>query len=273
MIKRRLFLWIGFFVLSPLAHAEVPVVDNSQYATQENDQSVLAAMPSNHEPLTEEQRLTKLESQMANQNQMDLQTQIQNLQKEIQELRGRLDMQAHSLQTIEERLRMQTPNSEQTLPITPASNPPAKKILPESSDIIKDPAAKNMPSNHSLPDEEAYQSAIQQIKGKNYPSAIKNLKAYLLKFPSGRYVSNTHYWLGELYLLRNNQAQAIKEFNIIVNQYPQNQRMKETLLKLGTLYYDQGNKKKGREFLARVQRDYPSTVAAKLASEKLDGAN
>lgn len=104
------------------AQADVPVVDAAQYeanTTNVSDSNVNTAEPeqtqqqpiASYQPapqiqhLSLEQRVAKLEQQIANQNQMDMPTQINTMQQAIQMLRGRIDVAAHDLKSMQQQLQ------------------------------------------------------------------------------------------------------------------------------------------------------------------------
>jgi TolA-binding protein len=63
---------------------------------------------------------------------------------------------------------------------------------------------------------------------------------------------------------------ARQSFMLLLNQYPGNAKIPDALYKLGRVHFIKGNSDRAREFLTRVQREYPESSAARLASDFLD---
>lgn len=119
---------------------------------------------------------------------------------------------------------------------------------------------------------EAYRSAYALVRGQEFDAAVSAFTSFLDRFPAGRYAPNAHYWLGELYLVVDppDPESARQSFMLLLDQYPGNAKIPDALYKLGRVHFIKGNSDRAREFLTRVQREYPESSAARLASDFLD---
>ncbi|MEM1243455.1 MAG: tol-pal system protein YbgF, partial [Pseudomonadota bacterium] len=95
------------------------------------------------------------------------------------------------------------------------------------------------------------------------------MESYLKNHPQGHYISNAHYWLGELYLLKNQTQKALTQFQVVANRYPQSPKIPDALLKIGFVYYDIGQFVKAKQQLLQVTQKYPNTTVAQLANNRL----
>lgn len=212
--------------------------------------------------LPTEVRLRKLEAQMQNQQQMNVSAQIQQLQNQIQTLRGQVQVQTFELKKLREGLNL----SHQ------ASHHPVKKVTPASSPAMQSSVTPNKPNGKAdnfLKDQSGYEAAYQQIAQKHYVEAIRDLKAYLQNFPQGHYVANAHYWLGELYLIQNDQENALTEFLQVTKQFPNSNKAADAMLKIGFVYYDKGQLVQAKQQLQQVIKQFPQSAVAKLATARL----
>ncbi len=108
MIFRQIWLVCMAFVAMQTCLAAAPVVDLNQDQNQpQEDEAASAAsadiaptaMPSSsRENLPVEERLRLLEQQISNLTQLNISNRLDNLQQQIQQLNGQLELQAHMLQ-------------------------------------------------------------------------------------------------------------------------------------------------------------------------------
>lgn len=119
---------------------------------------------------------------------------------------------------------------------------------------------------------DAYRGAYALVRGQEFDAAVSAFKAFLDRFPDGRYAPNAHYWLGELYLVQDppDPEAARQSFTLLLDQYPDNGKVPDALYKLGRVYFMKGNSDRAREFLSRTMREHPDSSAARLASDFLD---
>lgn len=214
---------------------------------------------------------------------------ITGLQQDIQELRGQLELQAHELKLLQEqelsfykdldaRLRgapatknmTSTPTTELNMadipaPATPVT-PPAP-TAPTSAAIL--PVAQQGTGNPA--DEQIrYLAAYELVKNKQFDSAITDMQAFITKYPHGGYSANAQYWLGELYMVKNNYPEAINHFNVVLQEFPSSSKNAASLLKIGYALAASGQKAEAQNKLQDVIKKYPATHTARLAAAKLN---
>ena len=56
---------------------------------------------------------------------------------------------------------------------------------------------------------------------------------------------------------------------MVVNEFPNSNKRPDAMLKLGTLLQDQGSAAQAQKILSDLINQYPSTTAAKLATDRL----
>ena len=140
-----------------------------------------------------------------------------------------------------------------------------KTVLPEKA--VQEAKVDIQPN---LMEEQAvYQTAYNLIKVKKYNDAISSLQKMLVKYPSGQFAANAHYWLGELYSLTGESDQAASEFNVVVKHYPANPRVADAELKLGLINATLLKWPAAKVSFKKVISKYPGTTSARLAMEQL----
>jgi tol-pal system protein YbgF len=234
------------------AFAELAPVSNTyQYEDTSNNNNSNDTQQS----LSVDQRLNQLQQQAANQKRLNIPAQIQQLQQQVQDLTGKVQVQAHELAELQQKVHSDQMNSDSA----------AAKSIPKSIQVTV-PTAN---SQNVLSDQDAYESAYKMILQKNFQAALIGMQNYLKQYPDGSLVSNAHYWLGEIYLIQNNERMAVSEFETVISQYPKSDKVSDAMLKLGFVYYDNGQLNKSKIQLTQVVKQYPNTTVAKLAQSRL----
>ena len=245
-----------------------------------------------------EYRVERIEGLMQSQGLIDMLTQLQQLQREVQQLRGEVEMQGHRLEELQQRQRdiyldidrrLQGGGQPGAVPAFPAaptvgdeaggadlSTPPgaATQIAPPSvapSPAAPPPVAPPVQQAASASPEEqaAYEQALNILREGRYADAAQAYRQFLAKYPTGRYADNAQYWLAETQYVTRQYPQGLEEFAKVVDRYPGSPKVPDALLKMGYIHYDLGNWKEARERLDAVAQRFPDSTAARLANERL----
>lgn len=216
-----------------------------------------------------ELRLTRLENIVENELNIGLINQLDAMQQEIRELRGKVEEQQNAMQSLNQKQDKLFVNLDSRLNnLNPAPNPnPNTNINVDfKSEVVT-----------STSEQEAFDSAYKLMNTKKYDAAITEFKDLLWQFPEGTLAASAYYWLGEIYLLqwqqnRSDQAlldQAKQSFTTVTNKYQGNTKEADALLKLGMIEIDLGNWTQAKEILTRVIQKQPNSSRARIAAGKL----
>jgi tol-pal system protein YbgF len=275
MLKNFYCLIFGCFLgCVPLClHAEVPVMEMDQgsgpmiedTASSNNN----SAQNTSTASLNPEERLTRVESQLRFLDQYNLTEKINRLEQSIADLRGLVEMQGHEIQTLKDRQLVRgfmpslasNMNHSTVVESTPSS---------AAGDTVNSSTQEARGKVVSAEETKAYSTAFNLIKDKKYSEAIVGLEDYLREFPQGHYLSNAHYWLGELFILSGNHVRAQEEFNILIDKYSFSDKVPDALFKLGILAYDESKFEEASQHWQRVKNQYPDSAAARLAITRLE---
>ncbi len=296
-MKYKLLVLSFVTAVTVSAFAEAPVVDLSQTdaaqtvaqpSTQSSptvnaveisptDAAATTVSPTNvntpaQSSLTDSQRLARLEQQVGNIAGMNLPQQISELQQQLAQLRGQLQVQEHDLKLLNDQQRNFYQDLDQRISqlkslsgtaTDHSSNPPPVKSS------VNTPVSDSSGNGLQLKDSNAYRSAFNLITQKKYDEAETAFQNYLNNYPKGDYAANAHYWLGEIYVQQKNNKNAVQEFNTVITQYPQSAKAADAKLKLAVIHADSGDIAQARRELMQIKKQHPGSTAAQLASIRL----
>lgn len=280
MRVKKIILWLVVFlcVMPVLGIADAPVVDIS--STQSN------VSPDNYQPtqsplatttatadlsvaqseLTANERLIRLEQRVTNLTNMNLPQQISNLQQELAQLRGQLQVQAHNLKLLTDQQRNFYRDLNQRLSQLRSGSKAKPPIHHNTKSKVN---ATPVMSNARLKDSQAYQAAFELLSKKRYTQSKVAFQKYLKNYPNGQYVSNAHYWLGEIFSSQKKLPAATHEFQTIIDKFPKSSKVPDAKLKLAILHAREGKINEARRELQKIKRQHPNSTAAQLANIRL----
>jgi tol-pal system protein YbgF len=227
--------------------------------------------------LSRDQRLERLERMLENQSLSDMLLRIEGLQREVQRLRGDLEMQGHAIDALnrrqrelyldlDQRLSAQTGSAPTPAPAEPTPPPVTPEAPPAPQSAIEPPVAPGDPAREQA----AYQQAFDLLKQGHYEEAIAAFRRFLGAYPGGAYADNAQYWLGEASYVTRDFDTAMTDFSRVVERHPNSSKVPGALLKMGFIYYEQHQWAKARDMLSRLRAEYPRSTEARLAEQRLE---
>ena len=232
-----------------------------------------------------ESRIKQLERKLDSRSLVDLLEQVSNLQSEIQQLRGDIEVQTHSMESLQKRQRdlyldidrrlhrleaggVQQPAAgiDGGVPAPVAPAPGATGTAAQSAGT-KAPAAAALNPAEQRKD---YDRALEQLKEGRYNEASAAFKTFLEKYPGSSYADNAQYWLGEVFYVTRQFQPALNEFGKVLGSHPDSPKVADAKLKMGYIQYELKDWAKAQELLNQVVKGYPGTTTARLAQERLD---
>jgi tol-pal system protein YbgF len=280
--KSRLVLLILLVSFSSAyaARAEVPVVDLNKSSVQDNlannaglevdqnDAAPRATVTHQNEPM--DQRVLRLERQISNLTEMNYSSKMERIQQQVQQLQGQIEVQTHEMAQLKDQVRnfYQDLDSRITK-ISPDQSTAEKNPASDKSKLpVKESAIQDGPSTKTK-ELQSYEAAFNLLNKKDYEKAITGFQTFVKEYPSSTYTVNAHYWLGEIYYLKDKPDLANKEFQMIIANYPDSPKVADAMLKVALIAMDAGNYPKAKINLTKVQKQYPGTTAAKIAALRL----
>ena len=118
-------------------------------------------------------------------------------------------------------------------------------------------------------DKDAYQTALDKLKTRDYAGAEKSLVDFMASYPQSALVDNAQYWLGETYYVMRRYPDAVEAFGRVLRDHPDSRKVPDALLKLGYSEYELQRFREARQYLAKLLKGYPDTPAATEAQQRL----
>jgi tol-pal system protein YbgF len=210
-----------------------------------------------------ESRVARLERILSSQTISNLVLQVQRLQSDIDKLRGRLDVQQHEIEMLQQARGQPASGSGATAP--PAQQDEGSQ--PASSAGDTDTAAG---AGTSSGEKALYRKAFDLLKERRFDEAVSVFKDLLAQYPKGQFADNAHYWLGETYYVKQQYPAALAEFQQVIRRYPLSPKVPGAMLKIGYIYYEQGDWARARSALQEVVTKFPDTNEGGFAQSRLD---
>ncbi len=288
---------IGFisciFILvstSSFARDKQPRRFTSHADTDETVQTSSAPITAQHKMGVDE-RLQRLERLINSQGLVDLLLKLEALQKEVQQIRGDVEVQTHIANDLKKRQRdlyvdidrrlLQIernasngskgsayssgfkPGVASTVSPSVTQSPPVKQVAPVAN---RSTAPRSV---DPIKEQNAYQKAFDLLRELRYEQAIKAYRQFIRDYPDGRYAHIAQYWLSEASYAQRHFKQAIKDYQDLITNYPNSPKLAEAMLKISYSYNALGQNKAAKEMAEKLLRVYPNTTAAGQAQNLL----
>lgn len=220
--------------------------------------------------MSDRERIQRLERLLDSKGLVDLLIRLESLQKEVQLLRGEVELQTHTLENIKKRQRdLYVDIDRRLLKLERSTTASAGTYNPSSANLNPQGAgtkgtkkgAVGKKSSHSIVKEQkAYQSAFELLRDLRYDKSIVAFRKFLKKYPDGRYAHIAQYWLGEANYAQRNFKSAIKDYNRLVSQHPKSPKAAEAMLKIGYSYYEMKDYNKAKTSLQKLIKTHPKST-------------
>jgi len=211
----------------PAVEAQVRVVDSSP-------QSVRSGVNRQHESIDQ-----KTESY----------NQIQSLLQEISELRALVEEQGHEISRLKQlQLDNYVDLDRRVLSLTGNTSARPKEI-DTNLDSASVPIDATTSDGNGMNEADEYKAAYDLLRQRQVDQSLVAFKDYLKKYPNGEFAANSCYWLGEIFLLKNQLPQARDWFSKLLQDFPDNNKVPDAKFKLGKVYHLLGDKKRAKPLL------------------------
>lgn len=234
--------------------------------------SVIAADASTQN-MTVDQRLKRLEAAQSNQNMVDLFLNMEKLQREVEGLRGEIEVLNHSVDQIKKQQKDLYQDLDQRIQqVEMAATAAAENAAAGNGQQAGSSSAQNQGAgvgNSQLQEQSSYQNAFEFLKQAQYREAVQAFQSFLQTYPGGEYADNAQYWLGEAYYVMKDFSAAMREFQKMVSTYPKSAKLADAHLKVGYCYYEMKDFPKAAQTLKMVTEKFANSTAARLADKRL----
>jgi len=230
-----------------------------------------------------EARIDSLERKLEGRGLVDMLNRIEQLQGDVQQLRGQIEVQTHTLDDMQRRQRelyldidrrlQQLESGQMAQPVQPLA-PDADVPVTAAPPVIAPPtapgrAATPPPPEPSGEEQAEYEKALAILREGRYEDAASTFNQFLASYPGSAYADNASYWLGETYYVTRDFDRALVTFDKLVNSHPQSPKLPDARLKMGYIHYEKKDWASARRELDGLVADFPASTAARLASDRL----
>jgi len=232
--------------------------------------------------LSAEERLQRLERILESQGLVDMLVKIENLQSELQIMRGELELHTHLLDEIKQRQRDLYVDIDRRLlrlerngPVPGAGSTGSGATSGAASGAVAAGAVTAATSNTNNPkstpatgktdfaaEQKAYQKAFDLLRELRYEQAVTAFNGFIKQFPKGRYAHIAQYWIGEANYAQRNFKLAINDYQKLIDNYPSSPKLAEAMLKIGYSQYELKKFKQAETTLKQLIKNYPGTTEA-----------
>jgi tol-pal system protein YbgF len=257
MYLRSLAVGVITAVVTPFAYGQIPI-----------DESV----GEGSSPIQEQSNTS-----IANTNQSgQMFLQMQQLQEEVQMLRGVVEEQSALIARLEQQRFDDFVSIDQRLTALEAgssgvvlSNSPAESGQSVEAQVDIDTGVKNT----QLPVDETeakaeYDRARERLMARQFDVAVEQFDAFVATYPNSRYTANAYYWLGEIAIQQSDLQSARQHFTSVINFFPDHAKALDAKYKLGVIYYQLGQSDQSRSYFEQASQGTGNT--ARLARAKLE---
>ena len=234
-----------------------------------------------------DERLDRIEKLLSNQSLLDMAERLDAMQADMQQMRGMLEEQQHTIEGLKERQRELYLDVDRRLsrferegggasipapaaPATPSTTQPLTSAAPSAPVAAAAPAAAPTNDTNQLQQErEAYQKAFDTLRELRYAQATQEFRAFLKQYPNGRYGHIAQYWLGEASYAQRNFKQAILDYQALLQNYPSSPKRAEAMLKIGYSQHELKQDSEANKTLDQLIKLYPDSTEAGQARNLL----
>lgn len=251
-------------------------------------------------PVTKPIQAQALSNEVNPSLQWQLYQQVQQLQQEVRDLRGQLEVQANIIERMKQDARSRyldldqritdlknrpqpevantTPSTTPTATITTttttvntatATNPTTATPTTEATTATTPPVVN--PDD----DKRAYFAAYQTFKTGGPNKAINPMRNFIKTYPQSTFIPSAYYWLGEFYLAASpaDVNNAKKSFRIVVDNYADAPKAASAMLKLASFADVDGKTQDAVKLMLRIVKEFPKSEEATAAKAYLSAQN
>jgi tol-pal system protein YbgF len=249
MTMRRYVLLVAMLAMTTGCEMMMPVEDDPLYLKMTEIDS----------------RLVRVERLVENEGLIQLFSQLESLQQDVQSLRNDVETMQHQLEQSNSRqkdLYLDVDQRLQRIEQTTVSSTDLSVLQGGSLD----PGQLPVPGGT---DRANYQAAFDLLKQGRYDQAAIALQQFMVTFPDSELSDNAQYWFAETFYVSQEYAQALPAFQLVLERYPESRKIPDALLKIGYCNAELERNADAEKALSEVVNRFPETTAARLASQRL----
>ncbi len=213
-----------------------------------------------------ELRVLKLEDALNHQTKsmLDLQGQIDTLNRAIRNLRGQNEETAHGLQDAEKRQKDFYVDLDTRLRHFESAEQAAKDAAAAAA---KTPVSAD--PYDPVPEDRAFEAAYGTYKSGSYANASKAFQDFIKQFPASVRVPNAYYWQGNAQFALKDYQSAMGSYEKLLKDFPETPKAADAMYGISSCLKALRRPIAARKTLRQLVAKYPSSEAAAKAKKQL----
>ncbi|MHB8426032.1 MAG: tol-pal system protein YbgF [Gammaproteobacteria bacterium] len=223
-----------------------------------------------------EARVDRLDQVLSNHSLVDLSQRLDNLQGQVNQLRGDAQVLQHDQELTNKQQRDLYSDLNKRLQKLELglSNAAAATQVPAAGTGGAVAATATAASVNGATvaggDQAAYQQTFDLLKQGRYEDAINGFTNFIQQYPQSSLVPNAEFWMGEAHYQMSDFHGALVNYQAVMQGYPNSNKAPDALLKIGYAQYELRHYQAARKTLDSVIRQYPGSNVARLARQRLE---
>jgi len=194
---------------------------------------------------------------------LELLTQLESLQSEVQLLRNQTEVQQNEINRLRSRLQDVTSDLDRRV-----------STMERHGGSSKASSSKKGASSKPIAvvtgeEQKRYDAAFRLMKQGDYAGAARAFRNFIARYPASPLAANAQYWIAESNYFVRNFRLALKEFKKLEKEYPNSRKLSDAMLKIGYSYYELNEWAKAHKALQKVIDRFPGSRNAKSAKARL----
>ena len=211
-------------------------------------------------------RIGKIEESLRNQSMLEVVNQIELLKREIQSLRGQVEVVNNGVESSAKRQKdMYVDLDTRLRRIEQGGNAPAPAPGADAGTAAAPPPV----AGASVDETRMYEAAQQQRRIGNYQGAITSFQSFLGQYPRSTLAHRAQYWIGDSYFNLRDYKNAIASQQKLITTYPDSASAPDALLNIASSQAELGDGANARKTMDALVARYPSSEAAEKAKRRL----
>jgi len=262
-MRKLILISICLLSVSQWAHAALfddkearqQIVDLQQKTDAQNQatQASLDALKKSQQAL--EQRILSVENVIKSQGLMDLLSQIDRLNEELNKVKGELDVAQHNIEISQQRQKDLYVDTDGRLRKLENSGTSSANNAPENKEQTLQVNNTNATPVESNAESKAFDSAQALLQAGKYKEAFDAFDKFLQTYSNSKQVPNAQYSLGFSQFSLKNYKAAIATQQKLISQFPDSAKVPEALFNIANCQIQlsdiEGAKKSLRDLIAQ----------------------
>lgn len=221
-----------------------------------------------------EGRVATVEGQLRSQSLIDLLNQVEQLNADINQLKGQMEVMAHEMETAQQRQRdlyadvdARLRKLETAPPAESAKAPSAPIAVPEQPAVTPPPTA---PAEAAVDNEaKDYEAAFALFKAGKYASAAEAFDKFQQTYPESKLAGNAQYWSGTSHFSQHDYKGALAAQQKLLKTYPDHEKIPDAMYSIANCQIQLSEIDSARQTLKTLVGKYPQANIAPKAKERL----